>query len=260
MIIVADNLHIIHPTIAQAVEAFDPGPITDWVLRCVAAGAQAIDINSGPLVKDPQRRMAFLVETVRAATQLPIFLDTTNPVALRAGLEACQGAAAINGFSLEPAKVEKILPLAQAFDADIVGYLLQPDCRMPVDEDEMMALAVALFDTFSKTGLSPQRLIIDPVIAPLSWQEGVRHNQSVLALLRTLPDLLGVPVRTIAGLSNLASGAMPLERKIALEQAFLPMLAASGLDMVLVNVLHGPTMEIIKTSNALLSETIFSWG
>ncbi len=259
MIIVADNLHVIQATIARAVDAFDPGPIADLVKNCIQAGAQAMDINSGPLTKRPAERMGFLVNTVAAVADTPIFLDTTNPIAMRSGLETCRGRATINGFSLEPAKLERILPLAKAFDTDIVGYLLHPDSRVPIEEDEMMAIAVDLFEQFSKTGLAPERLIIDPVIAPLSWQDGARHNQAVLSVIRNLPDLLGAPVRTIAGLSNLASGPMPADRKIFLEQTFMPMLAAAGLDMVLVNVLHGPTIDTIKNCDLMLGDGVFSW-
>jgi 5-methyltetrahydrofolate corrinoid/iron sulfur protein methyltransferase len=74
-----------------------------------------------------------------------------------------------------------------------------------------------------------------------------------------LPDLLGAPVRTIAGISNLASGPVPQARKIALEKAFLPMLAAAGLDMALLNVRHAPTVHTAGLCNALLGERVFAW-
>ncbi|MBI5897131.1 MAG: dihydropteroate synthase [Desulfobacterales bacterium] len=260
MLIVADNLHVVRPEIAQALEALDPAPIQALVRRCVQAGAQAIDLNCGPLTRKPEARMTFLVQTVRAATDLPLLLDTTNPTALAAGLAACGGRATINGFSLEPAKRECILPLARHYDAQIVGYLLHPDSRVPHEADEMMALAVSLFEAYRALDLDPARLIVDPIIAPLSWPDGTRHNRAVLALIRQLPELLGTPVRTMAGLSNLASGDIPVARKIALEQAFLPMLAAAGLDLLLVNAMHAPTLETARICNDLLREGIFAWG
>ena len=177
MLIVADNLHIIDPAIAAAVEALDPEPIRERVRMCVEAGAQAIDINSGPLPRKAGERFAFLVETVQAAADLPLLLDTTNPRALEAGLAVCRRKAVINGFSPEPIKCETILPLAQQYDADIIGYLLTAESRVPIEEDEIMAVAVDLFEQFSRTGLPAQRLIIDPVIAPVSWQDGMRHNR-----------------------------------------------------------------------------------
>jgi 5-methyltetrahydrofolate corrinoid/iron sulfur protein methyltransferase len=65
MQIIADNLHVIHPAIAEAVKRLDPAPIQQWVHRCLKAGAQAIDINSGPLPGKPQKRFAFLKDSER---------------------------------------------------------------------------------------------------------------------------------------------------------------------------------------------------
>ncbi len=259
MMIVADNLHVVNPEVAKAVADLDPGPIRRLVLDCREAGAQAIDINSGPLPRSPEKHFSFLVETVQDAAPLPLLLDTTNPAAMEAGLRSCRRRPIINGFSLEPSKLQKILPLAIAYDADIIGYLLDADSRVPIEADEMMALAVELFDASTRSGLSAERLIIDPVIAPVSWDNGIRHNQAVLSLLRSLPDLLGGPVRSIAGVSNLATGPMPISRKIELERTYLPMLAAAGLDMALMNVFHKPSVQTLKTCGALLGNTIFAW-
>lgn len=259
MLIIADNLHVVNPVVATAMANFDPGPVRNLVLQCRDAGAQAIDINSGPLSKSPEKYFAFLVETVQDTVALPLMLDTTNAIALKAGLETCRNRPIINGFSLEPAKIEQILPLAADHDADIIGYLLGPDSQVPAEADEMMAIAVELFDVFSQSGLPRERLIIDPVIAPVSWDNGIRHNQAVLSLLKSLPDLLGGPVRTIAGVSNLASGPMPIRRKIELEKAYLPMLAAAGLEMALLNVFHDATVQTARVCDALLGNKVFAW-
>jgi 5-methyltetrahydrofolate corrinoid/iron sulfur protein methyltransferase len=259
MIIVADNLHVVNPRVAKAVAELSPDPIIDVVLDCQKAGAQAIDINSGPLTKSPEKHFSFLVETVQRVSDLPLILDTANPIALAAGLKICRNPPIINGFSLEPSKLDNILPLAAAYDVDIVGYLLGPNSEVPIEAEEMMATAVSVFEALLKAGLPPERLIIDPVIAPLSWDNGLRHNQAVLSVIQRLPDLLGTPVRTIAGISNLVTGPLPTRRKIELEKAFVPMLAATGLDMALLNVFHDATVQMVGTCNALLGKMVFAW-
>lgn len=259
MIIVADNLHPVNRVVAGAICDLNPMPIQDLVRRCLQAGAQLIDINSGPLPKSPAKHFSFLVETVQNVTSRPLILDTTNPIALEAGLIACRNPAIINGFSLEPSKIERILPLAVRYEADIIGYLLGPGSEVPVDAEEMMATAVELYQIFLNSGLTQERLIIDPVIAPVSWDNGIRHNQAVLSFIRNLPDLLGVPVRTIAGISNLCSGPIPVRRKIELEQAFIPMLAAAGLDMALINVHHKASIQMAEMCETLLGKKVFAW-
>lgn len=259
MIIVADNLHIVRPEVARAVAEADPEPIRDMVNRCLAAGAEAIDINSGPLPRDPERKMTFLVETVQALTDLPLLLDTTNPAALDAGLKASRNPTIINGFSMEPRKVSAILPLARKYDADIIGYLLYPDSQVPKDEAARLGIAVELFQAASAAGVRPEQLIIDPVVAPVMWEDGHRQDMAILSVIRNLPDLLGFPVRTIAGVSNLTTGNGPVDGKRLLEAAYLPMLAAAGLTMALMNVFHEPTMRVARAVKALRDPKIFSW-
>lgn len=259
MILVADNLTVTNPIVEMAIQDMNPKPIQGLASRCAAAGAEAIDINSGPLSRDPDRRMRFLVEAVQSATDLPILLDTANPVALKSGLETVRNKAVINGFSLEPAKLETILPLAGQYDADIIGYLLYPNSHVPADEAERLGVAVELFGAFQKAGLAEDRLIIDPVIAPLMWENGHRQDVAILSVLRNLPDLLGFPVRTIAGISNLITGPGPRDRKAWVEAAYLSMLAASGLTYGLLNVFHSETMRIARACNALMDDKIFTW-
>ncbi len=259
MHIVADNLTITNTKIADAINRLDPEPIRNLIRHCKAAGAEMIDINSGPLTKNPAEKMTFLVRAVRDATDLPLLLDTSNPTALEAGLTACNGNAIINGFSLEPEKLAHILALAKTFDARIIGYLLYPNSNVPVDASERLNVALELFTRFQETGLDRNRLIIDPVVPPLIWQNGHIQAMEVIKVIRALPDLLGFPVQTIAGISNLTSGPGNREVKPTFEQSYTAMLAEAGLSMALINIFHTGTVATIRACTTLMSDKIFSW-
>jgi len=102
-------------------------------------------------------------------------------------------------------------------------------------------------------------LIIDPVIAPLSWADGLLQNRETLEVIRSLPNLIGTPVRTIAGLSNLTTGCPYPHQKEKIEATYLPMLAAADLDMILMDVFREQSVSIARTCGILLHEGIFSW-
>jgi 5-methyltetrahydrofolate corrinoid/iron sulfur protein methyltransferase len=259
MLLVADNLRITQPAVAHALARRDAAPIAALVAQCLAAGAQAIDINSGPLSRDGADQMRFLVESVQRVCQLPILLDTTNSEAVAAGLLTAKGRVIINGFSLEPRRLERMLPLAVDHGAEIVGYLLTEGSQVPFTLAERMEIAVALYQRAKTAGLEDHQLIIDPVVVPLTWDEGPRRNRETLELLRQLPELLGTPVRTIAGLSNLTSGAPDQHCRSLLQCAYLPMLAAAGLEMALMDVTTPGAMALARASMALCEETIFAW-
>ncbi len=131
---------------------------------------------------------------------------------------------------------------------------------MPTDETDCFTIALELLAAVESAGIDHRRLIIDPVVAPLMWENGIAHNIALLSILRNLSELMGFAVRTIAGVSNLATGPGPTEKKRLAERTFVPMLAAAGLDMALLNVCHTETVITARASGELLREGIFSWG
>lgn len=259
MILVADNIQITNRIIEKAVGILDPKPVQEMARRCEAAGADAIDINSGPLSRDPEKRMAFLVKAVQDVSDLPILIDSANPKAIEAGLHANRKIAIINGFSLEPMKLEAILPLAKKFDTDIIGYLLNSHGHVPPDGSERLNIAVELYRELQAAGIKKERLIIDPVIVPVIWQNGNIQAREILFVLRHLNELLGFPVRTIAGLSNLTTGKEHWDKKLLLERTYIAMLAASGLTMVLLNIFHYETIKAVRACRSLIAPKVFTW-
>lgn len=249
-----------NPVVEKAWHWMDPAPIRDLAKRCQAAGADALDINPGPLKGDAVEKMRLLVEAIQGSCGLPICLDTSNHEAIEAGLNARKGKTIINGFSLEPRKLEKILPLAKNFEQPIIGFLLHADGSVPSNAEDRLNLAVQLFEQFERRGLDPEKLIIDPVVVPLIWQDGTRQAMDVLKVISMLPDLLGVPVKTIVGLSNLTTGRASKDKKTLLGSIYLSMLAAAGLDMVLMDIFDVETVKVARTCEIITQEKVFSWG
>lgn len=259
MILIADNLRITNPVIERAIADLQPEPIREFVRSCHKAGAQMIDINPGPLPREGAQKMVFLVNTVQEVCDLPLVLDTVNPQAIEAGLGAARNRLIVNGFSLEPRKLERILPLAKKYDAEIIGYLLSPAGQVLGSADDRLQAAVALYAEFEKAGLDQAQLIIDPLVVPVNWQDGHLQAAEVLKTIQTLPDILGFEVKTVVGLSNLTAGAKAHPKRLLLEQVYLGMLAAAGLDMVLLDIFHARTVAAAKAAAALTDQKPFAW-
>jgi 5-methyltetrahydrofolate corrinoid/iron sulfur protein methyltransferase len=265
MQLVADNLQITSPRIAAALRERDPEPIRVMVRWMEALGADAIDINSGPLSKNPEESMTFLVRTVQSETTLPLLLDTTNPAAMAAGLSTSRNRpVTVNGISLDPERLKQILPLVRDHEADVVCFLLNSDHTVPATVTDRLSAAVELFGRVTDAGIAPERLIIDPVVAPLIWADGKARNLELIDVIRQLPELLGFPVRTLAGLSNLTTGLTVsneiLKEKRLLESVFASMLVGAGLSMALINVGHTETMAAVKAARVLRLPGPFAWG
>lgn len=260
MKLVADNIRITKKQIQTALEQKDPEPVRELALSCVRAGAGAIDINAGPLKKDPEGAMAFFIRAVESVTDLPLVIDTTNPAAMAAGVRVAKNPVIINGISLEPAKLAQILPLAVENGADVVGFLLDSGSRVPRESSDQLGIAMALAEAAERAGLDRERLILDPVVPPLSWDDGLYRAREVVRTIQLLPDLLGFPVRTMAGLSNLTTGAGDRKKKTRLETAYLSMLAWAGLDFLMLDILNPETRAAAMAADLLASGEIFSWA
>ena len=139
MILIGENLNIMSQTLGPALRGRDPGPIQEMAREETEAGIDYIDLNIGPARKAGDELMAWVVNTVQEVTDKPLSLDTTNPVAMEAGLKAYKGKALIN--SISPERMEEELPMVQKYDADMIGLLWGPD-GMPRDANERAVLAV----------------------------------------------------------------------------------------------------------------------
>ncbi len=146
------------------------------------------------------------------------------------------------------------------FDVEIIGYLLDEHSRVPADLEEKLEVAMALYQQALAAGLRPAQLIIDPVVAPLNWQDAGTHNRALLDVLQLLPDMLGHAVKTAAGLSNLTTGTAARHHKEMIEQAFIPMLASRGLSILLANLNHRRSVDTVRLSRWILNEGVFAWS
>ena len=109
---IGESIHVISPAVRTAIEGRDKKFIQDLAKRQVAAGAAIIDLNIGPQKKAGPEVMDWMVRTVQEVTDAPLSLDTTNPLAIEAGLKAVKGKAIINSTDATPERLATLMPLA----------------------------------------------------------------------------------------------------------------------------------------------------
>ena len=259
MIPVADNLHIMDPVVAKAIKERDPLPLKKIAEDCRKANVYAMDINLGPLKHNAKEVITFVIETIQDAFGGRLLLDSVQAEVLEAGIAACKEPPIINGFSMEETKVKSILPLAAKYQTEIIGFLINAKGLVPLRAEERLEVASQLVAKAEESGVSPARIIIDPVLVPLSWQDGTRYNHELLEVLRLLPQLFGMPIKTIAGLSNLGAGSPNRKAKAKVEMSFILMLAAAKMDLILMNVAQKSNLDTLRLSQLLLGEKVFTW-
>jgi len=123
MILIGESINIMSKTIGPALEERNPEPIQELARVQDKAGMDYLDINIGPARKAGDELMDWVVKIVQKVTDKPLSLDTTNPVAMEAGLKVHKGKALINSISLQPDRLEQGLPMATKYNASMIGLL-----------------------------------------------------------------------------------------------------------------------------------------
>jgi len=248
MILIGENINITTKIAGTAMKERNPEPIQKMAKAEVEAGMDYLDINIGPARKDGEEFMTWMVNTVQAVTDKPLSLDTTNSLAMEAGLKVHRGKALINSISLT--RMEEELPLVIKYKADMIG-LLWGRQGMPRDADERAVIAAELMYKANEMGIPNDKLWFDPIVTPVV---NVDTNQvkPCLEFMSMLQDI--VPgCKSTVGLSNVSNGA-PTHLRPYLNRTYLMMLMKYGLysaivdafDPELVRIARGEMPELVN--------------
>ncbi len=253
MILVGESINIMSKTIGPAFKERNPKPVQELARNEVGAGVDYLDLNIGPARKAGDELMEWVVKVVQEVTDLPLSLDTTNPVAMEAGLKVHQGKALIN--SISPARMEEELPLVKTYNADMIGLLWGID-GMPRDADERAVIAVDLIYKANEMGIPNEDIWIDPIVSPVSVE--INQVKACLEFMSMLEDI-APGCKSTVGLSNISNGT-PAHLRAYLNRTYLMMLMKYGLysaivdafDPELIEIARGEKPELIKLVHRLM--------
>ena len=95
--------------------------VTVDALAQVQAGANMLDVNAGIPLVDESELLKSMLQTVQAAVDVPICIDSSVIEALEAGLSVYEGRALVNSVTAEDERLEEILPLVAEHGAAVIG-------------------------------------------------------------------------------------------------------------------------------------------
>lgn len=249
MIIIGENIHIISASVSKAVKERDAKVIQDLAIRQTKAGVHYIDLNMGPARKSPEETAEWLVKTVRQVTDLPLSLDTLNPVAMEAAVRVANNKRPlINSASGRTDSKELMMPLAKKYNTDLVLSVLT-DKGCPPDVDTRVESILESAAYANELGIPNEDLWVDPIILPVSADQ----SQVVAALEFTniIGDVLP-GVKSTVGLSNVSNGT-PEELRPILNRTYMVMLGRYGMYSVIADAFDD---ELVKLNNGQMPEIV----
>jgi 5-methyltetrahydrofolate corrinoid/iron sulfur protein methyltransferase len=239
MLLIGENLHIISKVVSDAIHQKDKKGLQQMAKEQAAAGMDYIDLNIGPARKNPEV-MGWLVEIVQEVVECPLSLDSTNPLAMEAGLKKAKRPPLINSASGKQESKERMLPLAAHYGCEVVLSVLT-DQGIPSDTEARAESIMESAAYANELGIENERLWIDPILLPVGVsQQGV---VACLEFTRMLPDLLP-GVKSIIGLSNISNG-VPQGLRGMLNRTYAVMLQRYGMHSAIVDAFDSELRDLV---------------
>lgn len=250
MIIIGELINASRKAIKAAIEAQDAAAIQQVAKDQAEAGADYIDVNAGVFVGKEPEYLKWLVETVQAAVDKPCAIDSPDPAAVEAALSVHKGTPMINSISLEKERYEKLMPIIAGTDMKVIA-LCMSDKGMPKTVADRMQIADELVDGLLKNNVKVENIFVDPLVQPISVENtfGVEFINAIEKIVAAFPG-----IHTACGLSNISYG---LPARKFMNQTFMTMAIAKGLDGAIINPLDRRMMANIIAAEALAGKDGF---
>jgi len=250
---IAESINIMGKRSGTAMKERNQAPVQEMAKEESAAGASYLDLNIGPARKDGIELMPWIVQTVEAASSVPLCLDTTNTDAMAAGFKVVKNreAAIMNSISAQPERMEKLIPVAAEAGCNVIALLWGPD-GMPRDSNERCAMAVDLMMALAEAGIPNEKMLFDPIGTPITL--GADQLASGLEFMSMLQEIAPGAGSTV-GLSNVSNGVAEHLRKY-LDRTYLIMLMKYGITTAIVNAYDTELMAICKGERQSLVDMV----
>ncbi len=211
-------------------------------------GAAFLDVNVDEFSTDVDERVRairWVAEVVQSASGLPLSVDSSNPVILRAGLAACdrrRGHPMVNSVSLERLEA---MGVAAEFGAVVVASAAG-EKDLPCNTAQRLENLNRLMPKLDAAGLRGEAIYIDPLVFPVATDS--ENGRSFLEAVQALRGHYGPAVHITGGLSNVSFG-MPGRKLI--NQVFTWLALEAGGDSGIVDPvqINSRILEKLDTSS-----------
>ncbi|MFC1593741.1 dihydropteroate synthase [Candidatus Omnitrophota bacterium] len=251
MLIVGELINGMYKNIGAAIAERNKKEIQRVAQEQVDAGAGALDVNCGPLSKDPVSDMRWLVETIQEAVDIPLSIDSTKPKVIEEGLKLAKQKAIINSTSADQEKLDIYLPMAKQYNASVIGLAIDKS-GVPQDKDRRLELAAVIAAACQDVGFNLENLYLDPIVLPVNVAQAQGIN--VIEALREFVMLANPSPKTIVGLSNVSQGTC---QRSLINRIFLVMAIGAGLQAAILDPLDADLMNALITAELILNKQIY---
>ena len=227
----------------QALLEGDMDYILDEGIRQHQAGAHILDVNVGLPGIDECRMLTDTVCRLQEVCNLPLQIDTADPVAMESALRRYNGKALINSVNGKAESMAAVFPLAKKYGGVIIALTLD-EAGIPTTAEGRIAIAKKILQTAETYGISKHDIVFDTLTMTVSADPGAA--KTTLSALRYIREKMGC--HTSLGVSNVSFG---LPNREVVNSTFFTLAMENGLSAAIMNPHSAEMMKAYYTYRTL---------
>ncbi len=193
----------------------------------IKAGAEVLDVNVGYPGVDDVRMLPEAVKRIQEKFDVPLCLDSPNPLAIEAALKVSSGKCLINSITGEARSMKALLPIAREYKVAVIAMAMDEE-GITHDPEKRLRVAEKILIQAINEGIEEEDVIIDPLAMAVSADP---HACKVtLETIRLVHQKLHLNITT--GASNISFG---LPNREVLNAAFMTLAIYFGLSCPIAN-------------------------
>ncbi|MBR3966840.1 MAG: homocysteine S-methyltransferase family protein [Clostridia bacterium] len=226
----------------QALVENDINYILEEGIKQKELGVHILDVNVGLPEIDECQMLINATKELQAIIDLPLQIDTADPVSMEKALRIYNGKAMINSVNGKKESMDSIFPLAKKYGGAVICLTLDEN-GIPSTAEGRFAIAEKIYNEAKKYGIEKKDLIFDTLAMAISADPGAA--KATLGALKLLNEN---GFRTSLGISNVSFG---LPSRDAINSVFFAEALCHGLSAAIMNPYSVDMMRTYYAHRAL---------
>lgn len=206
-------------------------------------GVHILDVNTGLPEIDEVKMLSSAIVEIQGVTDLPLQIDTSDPVAMEAAMRVYNGKPMVNSVNGKAESMETVLPLVKKYGGVVIALTLDED-GIPETAEGRLEIARRIVEYAENLGISRKNIIADPLAMAVSSDP--RAAKVTLDSIELIRRELGIGVSL--GVSNVSFG---LPAREVITSSFFTMALARGLNAAIMNPHSAEMMKAYRSFLAL---------
>ena len=212
-------------------------------IRQQSCGAHILDVNVGlPEIDEPEMLEKTVCE-LQTVVDLPLQIDTSDPVAMERALRRYNGKALINSVNGKEESMKAIFPLMKKYGGVAVALTLDEN-GIPDSAEGRVEIAKKIIRTAEEYGIDKKDLIFDTLAMAVSADSNAAR--ATIDSLSVIRNELGV--HTSLGVSNISFG---LPKRDIVTASFFTSALERGLSAAIMNPFSTEMMKAYHSYRVL---------